>query len=425
MAEGRDMDLRELARVFGAAWDVLPLDPGSLEAAARAGSKQGRSAVFFAKELGSTSQAGRGMLRFGVPSPAWVIIAGVQSSGRGRMGRTWHSDASASLCFTLARNLGAMSRAPGILSLTASLALAEAAKKNLGDGAPLDIRWPNDLMLSGAKAAGILVESTRAFGELFHLIGVGVNVGPMGFPPEVAQPATFLESFGGRKIGRPELLRSFLEAFDDRLERFAGEGAGIIVGEYLRLSSYASGKAIRFRRDKEWAGGVTEGVNASGALLCRLDSGERAALHSCDIEALRPDDGAPPRRVFERKRFREYALGEGWTAVVGRSDEDNDLLSLELAEPEDWWFHVIGCPGSHVILLNRPGAMPPREVLEKAAAMAAWHSKARNSSRAEVGVCRAAAVSKRPNQPAGQVMVNRETVMKVRPGLPSPMSPIL
>jgi predicted ribosome quality control (RQC) complex YloA/Tae2 family protein len=124
-----------------------------------------------------------------------------------------------------------------------------------------------------------------------------------------------------------------------------------------------------------------------------------------------PDGGA---------RLLRYELPGGWTVLVGRTDEDNDRLSLRVAEPDDWWFHVRGLPGSHVLLRARPDAEPDRRTVEQAAAIAAYHSKARTAGVVPVSCTRARHVSKPRGARAGTVEIRRETVVKVRPALPGP-----
>ncbi len=114
-----------------------------------------------------------------------------------------------------------------------------------------------------------------------------------------------------------------------------------------------------------------------------------------------------------------YDLPGGWRVLAGRSAEDNDCLSLEVAEAEDWWFHVCGMSGSHVILKARPGEEPPRETLRQAAAIAAYHSKARASGRVKVICTRARQVSKPRGAPPGTVAITGERTMTVRPALPA------
>jgi predicted ribosome quality control (RQC) complex YloA/Tae2 family protein len=116
-----------------------------------------------------------------------------------------------------------------------------------------------------------------------------------------------------------------------------------------------------------------------------------------------------------------YALPGGWRVLVGRTDADNDLLSLKIARPRDWWFHVRGMPGSHVVLQGPPGEEPDRETRESAAAIAAHHSKARNAGVVAVSCTRARYVTKPPGAEPGTVEIRKELLLKVRPqpGVPA------
>ena len=107
---------------------------------------------------------------------------------------------------------------------------------------------------------------------------------------------------------------------------------------------------------------------------------------------------------------------EGWEILVGRSSADNDHLTFRVAAPRDLWLHVGGgTAGSHVIVKNPDNTDVPREVVERAAELAAWYSKARGAPRAEVHVCRAADVSKQRGAPAGQVQIKKFKRVKVTP----------
>ncbi|WP_437877229.1 NFACT RNA binding domain-containing protein [Sorangium sp. So ce513] len=115
---------------------------------------------------------------------------------------------------------------------------------------------------------------------------------------------------------------------------------------------------------------------------------------------------------------------DGFEVLVGRGDEDNDALTFEIAEPHDLWLHVAGgTPGSHVIVRNPERVEVPREVVERAAAAAAWYSKARGAARVEVHVCRVADVSKPRGAPAGLVQLARWKSVKVRPEVPGRPDP--
>jgi predicted ribosome quality control (RQC) complex YloA/Tae2 family protein len=106
---------------------------------------------------------------------------------------------------------------------------------------------------------------------------------------------------------------------------------------------------------------------------------------------------------------------DGFEVLIGRGDADNDALTFDVAEPHDFWLHVTGPPGSHVVVRNpdRLEALP-QPVLEQAAALAAWHSKARGSrGKVEVHVCRAADVSKPRGAPPGEVRLRRWDSVRV------------
>jgi len=117
-------------------------------------------------------------------------------------------------------------------------------------------------------------------------------------------------------------------------------------------------------------------------------------------------------------RCHEYEIAGGWTVLAGRTDADNDYLSLKLARPRDWWFHVRGMPGSHVVLQVGDVAEPDRAVLDAAAAVAAWHSKARSGGVVAVSGTRAINVSKPRGADPGTVSIRKERVFKVRPAIP-------
>ena len=118
-------------------------------------------------------------------------------------------------------------------------------------------------------------------------------------------------------------------------------------------------------------------------------------------------------------RFWVYRLQGEWTVLAGKTDRDNDQLSLRTARQEDWWFHVRGMPGSHVILRVEKGKKPDEGVLKSAAAIAAYHSKARHGGIVSVSGTQAKHVRKDRGMKPGQVMIRKERTFKVRPAVPS------
>ena len=102
--------------------------------------------------------------------------------------------------------------------------------------------------------------------------------------------------------------------------------------------------------------------------------------------------------------------------LVGRGDAENDDLTFRVAKPPDIWLHVAGgTPGSHVVIQNPEGSAVPGSVIEQAAALAAWYSKARAASRVEVHFCQASQVSKPRGAPPGLVQLARFESVEVTP----------
>jgi predicted ribosome quality control (RQC) complex YloA/Tae2 family protein len=106
---------------------------------------------------------------------------------------------------------------------------------------------------------------------------------------------------------------------------------------------------------------------------------------------------------------------DGWEILFGRTARDNDSLTFRIARPNDVWMHAAGHAGAHVVV--RGGAAEetaPRHVVERAARIAVYHSKAREArGKVAVHICRAGDVRKRPGAPAGQVEIRRFDVLRV------------
>jgi predicted ribosome quality control (RQC) complex YloA/Tae2 family protein len=119
---------------------------------------------------------------------------------------------------------------------------------------------------------------------------------------------------------------------------------------------------------------------------------------------------------------------DGWEVLVGRGDAENDRLTFEVAEPGDLWLHVAGgVAGSHVVVrVPEGGPEPPREVVERAAGLAARHSKARAArGKVEVHLCRAGDVRKPRGVPPGTVELRRWRALKVYPAADEEPEPVV
>ena len=191
-----------------------------------------------------------------------VVIADEQTSGRGRRGTHWASPPGAGLYFSF---IARPSADPGdglpLITLAAGVGVREGIVA--ATGLSPDLKWPNDLIVGKRKLAGILAEGL-AIGtpDQAVIIGVGLNLQPAAYPPDVSARATSIEVELGRPVDRGELFAAVLIALWDRLALLQ-QSPGDILQAWRRASPSAIGTRL------EWDGrhGVTAGVDESGALL--------------------------------------------------------------------------------------------------------------------------------------------------------------
>jgi BirA family biotin operon repressor/biotin-[acetyl-CoA-carboxylase] ligase len=206
-----------------------------------------------------------------------IVLAEEQTSGRGRAGRFWVSEKSAGIyCSILLRPSIPPAHAP-LLTLVAGLAARDAAAEEL-DSAP-DIRWPNDLLVSGRKFGGILTEM-RAEPDRIHyaVVGIGINVNQSKMPAELVDSATSIRIETKKNHSRLELLIRLLRHFDRYYNRFISDGAPSILRRFAEVSSYFRGKRVRITTATESFTGTTAGLESSGVLRVSRDDGRGTEL---------------------------------------------------------------------------------------------------------------------------------------------------
>ncbi|MCU0426940.1 MAG: NFACT RNA binding domain-containing protein [Candidatus Kapabacteria bacterium] len=135
-------------------------------------------------------------------------------------------------------------------------------------------------------------------------------------------------------------------------------------------------------------------------------------------KALQTTSGAEQHR--KTTRFREFPLEDDYTLYVGKTAADNDELTLRFAKPNDYWFHARGVPGSHAVLRSSAkDKKPPKQVVEQAASIAAYFSKARNAKLSPVAYTQKKYIRKPKGAAVGAVILEREEVVMVRPHVPA------
>ena len=237
--------------------------------------------VLWYAEVGSTNDVAGALADRG-EADGTVVIADAQSAGRGRHGRAWASPPGAGLYMSIIMRPSA--HVVSLLTIAAGVALADGIEA--ATGLQPQLKWPNDVYMSGRKLAGILAEAGTSKAGVQHVVlGCGVNLMPAAYPPDVAARATSIESELGRAVDRGLLLAECLAALNARyLELQSHSPAGVIARWRDRAVSM-------FGRRVEWdvAGvarqGVAEDIDDSGALLVR-DGAVRARVISGEVRWL-------------------------------------------------------------------------------------------------------------------------------------------
>ena len=203
-----------------------------------------------------------------------LLVAEHQTAGRGRQGRSWESEAGASLTFSLGLPM-AVSDWAG-LSLAVGVALSEAIDAAAGPGMPLTIglKWPNDLWLvdaskSGRKLGGVLIETVAAGAKRFVVVGVGLNV--LSFRAEGLASGFAAAQELLPDVTAPDLLATVAAPLVEALKQFEAEGFRAFADRFA-ARDVLRGRAVRSVRG-EAVDGIAAGVSEFGALLLETESG--------------------------------------------------------------------------------------------------------------------------------------------------------
>ena len=213
------------------------------------------------------------------------VVALQQTAGRGRRGRDWVSLAGNGLYLSILLRPALDDQTLPLITLMAAVAVHDVLSASVG--LKPDIKWPNDILVNEKKICGILAESSETEYGLAVVVGIGINLRSPA--DEAAMPsATSIESEGGKSDGDDVLsavTRSFASYYDVLQ---TPSGPKTILEEWRRRSTYFSGKEVKAEiENNKIITGVTDGLEANGALRVRAADGEIHAVHAGDVASLR------------------------------------------------------------------------------------------------------------------------------------------
>jgi BirA family transcriptional regulator, biotin operon repressor / biotin---[acetyl-CoA-carboxylase] ligase len=215
-----------------------------------------------------------------------VILAEEQTAGRGRSGRSWHSERGAGLYVTLLLRPRLSPVQAPLLTMLAGLSAHSAIQAQTGLSA--ELKWPNDILMDGKKVGGILTEMHAEPTQVrFVIVGIGINTNQEKFPGDIASVATSLRRESGRTHSRLELLVRLLNEFESDYNRFLREGTRYVVDRFERVSSFANGKRVRVETGFETYFGTTAGLTSDGLLQVKREEGPVTMVVAGDVTEAR------------------------------------------------------------------------------------------------------------------------------------------
>lgn len=209
-----------------------------------------------------------------LPSPT-LLAAEMQTAGRGRAGRSWHTTPGAALTFSLAWKFVSPLQALAGLPLAVGATIAGTLT---GFGIDVRLKWPNDVLRDGRKLAGILIETASVKnapgGGVWAVIGIGLNIAiPESLAAKIGSPVADLS---GSVVDRNVLLAALLDDLAEALAQFDRTGFADFSGRWNRLHAHAGKQVTILDHGRISHEGKAIGVDGAGRLLLETASGELA-----------------------------------------------------------------------------------------------------------------------------------------------------
>lgn len=238
----------------------------------------GREIIFY-DSVDSTNEAAKRLLA-GSAQEGTVLVADSQTQGKGRLGRTWHSEETVGIYLSviLTPTLPPDQLAP--VTLVAGVALVQAVNEFSRTRAFL--KWPNDILLNEKKVAGILTEYYQEAGNSGVILGIGLNVNHAHFPVSIQHIATSMAMENGDIYERLPLITFLLNHLDQEYRSFLKDGLSPIV-EQWNQNSDMFGRQVSLVQGDDTFYGTAMKLDEEGRLVILMDNGEEIAFGSGEV----------------------------------------------------------------------------------------------------------------------------------------------
>ncbi|WP_394267368.1 biotin--[acetyl-CoA-carboxylase] ligase [Anaerotignum sp.] len=237
--------------------------------------------IYFYEETDTTNNRARELALEGAPEGT-LVVAEKQTAGRGRRGKVWESPLGTGIWMSLVLRPQIMPAEASVLTLLCGLATAEAIEAETGLSA--GIKWPNDILINGKKAVGILTEMDCEMSQVhFAIPGIGINVNTASFPPEIADIATSLYLECGKTVSRRRLVHKVLERLEEHYETFLRTGSFAAMLEDYRKHCITLGKEVHVLGREPFFAEALDITPEGELLVRRADNGKEEVVFSGEV----------------------------------------------------------------------------------------------------------------------------------------------
>lgn len=237
--------------------------------------------IYFYEETDTTNNRARELALEGAPEGT-LVVAEKQTAGRGRRGKVWESPLGTGIWMSLVLRPQIMPAGASVLTLLCGLATAEAIE--VETGLSVGIKWPNDILINGKKAVGILTEMDCEMSQVHFVIpGIGINVNTTSFPPEIADIATSLYLECGKTVSRRRLVHKVLERLEEHYETFLRTGSFTAMLEDYRKHCITLGKEVHVLGREPFFAEALDITPEGELLVRRADNGKEEVVFSGEV----------------------------------------------------------------------------------------------------------------------------------------------
>ncbi len=215
-----------------------------------------------------------------------VVIADRQTSGKGRMGRQWESPGGVNLYASILLRPAILPFEAPKLTFLSAVAVCRAITSCTG--LQPTVKWPNDILLGGAKVAGLLNEMSSETDQVHYVVlGIGVNLNMRAnqFPADLRYPATSLAIVAGQPVSRLDFVRTLLREIDALYQIYLEQGSAPIMAAWTELCDL-TGKAVEVDCNQLKIAGTMIGLAEDGALLVRTATGKIENIYAGDVRSV-------------------------------------------------------------------------------------------------------------------------------------------